>query len=134
MQFSEVVNRVHELATVINDYWRRELPKRHPNYPLVEPGVDDPPPPPQVKELQQFLLSRPAEEVYKIRAIVDVGSGRPATDFNTRWQRLMKDDPDTHWQIAFLTVDYGLDEALTEGLEKLSAQHIDLDAGQPVSV
>jgi hypothetical protein len=38
MKLSETARDVIALADAIRDYWAAELPKRHPNYPLVNPG------------------------------------------------------------------------------------------------
>lgn len=134
MQFSEVVKRVIDLATAISAYWEAELPKRYPNYPLVGPGEEDPPPPPQEEELRQFLLSRPAEEVYKLRALADVGSGVPAVDFEKRWRRFMKDRPETGREIENLLRYPPLADGLIDGWAQFSARNIDIDATQSVAV
>jgi hypothetical protein len=134
MKFSEVVARVIDLATTINNYWETELPKQHPKYPLVDPNVPDPPPPPQEEELRQFLLSRPADEVYKLRALADVGSGVPATEFEKRWRRFMKDRPDARWEIEHLVRYPPLADGLIDGLAEMSVQNIDVDAGRPAIV
>jgi hypothetical protein len=70
MKFSETVNRVIGLATKIREYWDRELPKRHPNYPILNsPDDDDGPPPPEEAELREFLESLPSEDVYKLMSV-----------------------------------------------------------------
>jgi hypothetical protein len=132
MKFSEVVKQVIKLATAINDYWEAELPKHHPKYPIVEPGAEDPPPPPQEEELRQFLLSRPATEVYKLLALADVGRGFPA--FNQRWQEYINDAPEVQWAIGYLIGTVPLADYLESGLARLSTRNISVDADQPVAV
>jgi hypothetical protein len=133
MKFSEVVNRVIELSRAAHAYWDVELPKRHPKYPLVDPDVSDPPPPPEEDELRQLLLSRPAEEVYKLDALSDVGNGVPVSDYEARWRRRMKIFPDVAVAIEGL-IGKPLADGLTDGLAQLSSRHIDIDSIQPEPV
>ena len=131
MQFSEVVKRVIALATPINEYWERELPKRHPKYPLVDPAVPDPPPPPEEAELRHLLASLPIEEVYKLLALADVGRGVPAHAFDKRWHTYIKDAPELQWAIEYQVETAPLAEYLLEGRDALKKAGIDLDAGLP---
>jgi hypothetical protein len=53
MMFSQTAAEVIGLATAIRGYWNTELPKRHPNYPVVSLGEDSgPPPPPEEARLR----------------------------------------------------------------------------------
>jgi hypothetical protein len=79
MKTEAAASRSLVLARAIRDYWAAELPRRHPNYPLVNPDADSGPPPPQEKELRQFLKRLSADTVYKLALIMYLGQG----DFDT---------------------------------------------------
>jgi hypothetical protein len=79
MRFSDTATKVIDLATAIRDYWNTELPKRHRNYPIVSPGEDSGPPPPEEAELRSFLETLPDEEIYKLVLLKCLGRG----DFGT---------------------------------------------------
>jgi hypothetical protein len=64
MSLSEAANRVIDLAGKIRDYYATELPKRHPNYPLVGPDDETAPPPPEEKELRDFLETLSEDMIY----------------------------------------------------------------------
>jgi hypothetical protein len=51
-ELSDVVAEVLRLATVIRDYWAVELPRVHPDYPLVRPDDLEETPPPEEKQLR----------------------------------------------------------------------------------
>src|SRR5438094_974080 len=61
MKLSEVAEQVIRLGRAANDYWETELPKRHPDYPLVRPGEDSGPPPPEEAELRTLLNKLPED-------------------------------------------------------------------------
>jgi hypothetical protein len=117
MTFSEVVERAIGLATAITTYRDTELPKRHPQYPLVDPSVPDPPPPPQEEELRQFLRSRPPDEVYRLLALTYLGRG----DFNPA------DIPGATVELhkSFPTVDTAVDQLLSKPLDEFLATGLD---------
>lgn len=132
MPFSKTVARVIELAAAIRDYWDAELPKRHPKYPLVEPGADDGPPPPEEAELHDLLRSLPVEEVYKLLALLDVGRQvcpAPAFDDQRRTIAEQRDDPD--WAISSLVGNAALAEDLADGLNELERSGIGIDRPEP---
>jgi hypothetical protein len=132
MAFSDTVKRVIELATAIREYWDAELPKRHPKYPLVQPGEDSGPPPPKERELQDLLRSLPAENISKLLTLMRLSRGGfPATEFHRRWQALAKTSPDPEWAVSYLSEYAPLAEELADGLQELAASGIDLDSAQP---
>ena len=73
MKLSQVLPEVIRLSQAISDYWETELPKRHPNYPLVYPGEDSGPPPPEEKTLRDLLDGLPEDALYKIALIMHLG-------------------------------------------------------------
>ncbi|MBN9118283.1 MAG: DUF3775 domain-containing protein [Planctomycetes bacterium] len=127
MKFSEVAKRVIELATTIREYWEAELPKYHPKYPLVQPGAGDPPSPPQEGELRQFLLSRPADEVYKLLALMYLGRG----DFNAlgivEMAKELRKSFSTDGAIRQMIAKGPLADYLRDGLDELTTSGLDID-------
>lgn len=76
MNLSEAVNKVIDLSSKIRDYYDAELPKRYPNYPLVELAdleTDDDFPPPEEIELKEFLATLPEETIYLLLLIMRLG-------------------------------------------------------------
>ena len=137
MPFSDTVKRVIELATAIRDYWDAELPKRYSKYPLVQPGEEDGPPPPEEAELRDLLRSLPPDDVYKLLAISRLWWGRiPVPDFPTRWRTVVEDEAaryDLDATISGMAEYSSVAEDLAEGVQLLSAAGIDLDAAQPAA-
>ena len=130
MAFSDTVQRVIKLATTIRDYWDAELPKRHPDYPLVHEGEDDGPPPPEEAELRALLQSLPPEDVGKIRALMFLGQGRyPAKAFPDQWRVIAREDAETGWAIERLAQYPALADDLLDALDALSSAGIDVDTG-----
>ncbi|HVC98874.1 MAG TPA: DUF3775 domain-containing protein [Pirellulales bacterium] len=79
MKLSEVANKVINLAGKIREYYATELPKRHPNYPLVDPFEASMPPPPEEKVLRSFLATLSEDMIYQLILIMYLGRG----DFGT---------------------------------------------------
>src|SRR5579863_4806608 len=72
---SDAVGKVINLANAIRRYWEAELPKRHPDYPVMKPGEKAPPPPPQEKKLAELLNDLSDEQLYQIALLMDLGRG-----------------------------------------------------------
>src|SRR5713226_10279078 len=80
MKLSEAVEKVIGLAKDIREYWETELPKRHPDYPVMNPGEEELPPPPEEKKLAKLFASLPKDMVYQIGLLINLGRG----DFDVR--------------------------------------------------
>lgn len=80
MNFSDALTRAIELAEARSDYWRVELPKRHPNYPLIDISEPPDPPGPPVQALEEFFKQLPAEIVYPLLLVMYIGRGDYGTD------------------------------------------------------
>src|SRR2546425_3253607 len=80
MKLSEAVEKVIGLAKVIRDYWETELPKQHPDYPVMNPGEQPLPPPPEEKKLAKLFASLPDDMIYQIGLLMYLGRG----DFDVR--------------------------------------------------
>jgi hypothetical protein len=129
MKLSEAVNRVIDLGSKIYDYYDAELPKWHPNYPLVNLDDKEPPPPPEEKELGDFLASLPEDMVYQLMLVMNVGSTLAETDTLADYYEEMKGEfKDTEDAVSFLMKKLAsLAFDLSEGLEELRKHKINVD-------
>ena len=135
MPFTDMLRRVIELSTAIREYWETELPKRHPNYPIVgTEGDDDGPPPPESADLQSLFQTLGVAEVSSLLAIIDLGRKRwkPA-ELTDRARTFAAKMSDTEPWISRLMDDYSLAENLQNGLDLLSRKGVDIDTLLPVS-
>ncbi len=128
MKFSETVAEVIALATAIRNYWDTELPKRHPNYPIVSPGEDSGPPPPEEKKLRNLLASLPPDEIYKLALLMYLGRGDFGTDdlaghYETLKRRLARPEG----VVTQLIGKAPLADYLGDGLAELKKNGIDVD-------
>jgi len=128
MKIEVAANRVLALAKVIRDYWATELPKRHPNYPIVDPDADSGPPPPQEKELRQFLKRLAPDTVYKLALIMYLGRGDFDTnDLPAKYQTIKENFDSPAALIAQMMEKASLADYFEEGMATLGSQRIDLD-------
>ena len=128
MPFSDTVHRAIELADATRNYWDAELPKRHPAYPIVHPGEDSGPPPPEEVELESLLRSLSLEDLHKLLALVEIGQMTlKPSEFESRARALLREEPDFDWIIQQLMANVPLAAQLTDGLNELTARGIDID-------
>jgi len=128
MAFSDILKEVMALSDAAAAYWAEELPKRHPNYPIVRPGEDDGPPPEAEKQLERLLRSLPAETIYKLALIMYLGRGTLKADDLVRGYQEIKDRFEQPEMATKRMLDTPpLAEDLAEGLEKLKRNHIDVN-------
>ena len=128
MKLSETAVRVIDLATAIRDYWSTELPKRHPNYPIVSPGEDSGPSPPEEAELRSFLEKLSDDEIYKLILLMylgrgDFGTSDLAMHYGTVRDRVRKRE----WAISQMEGKAPLADYLAEGMAELHKSGIDVD-------
>jgi len=128
MKLSEALKKVIGLAKVIRGYWETELPKRHPDYPVMNPGEQPLPPPPEEKKLAKLFASLPEDMVYQIGLIMYLGRG----DFDVReladYYKTMKDNFDSPTALASQLTDKApLGDYLQDGLAELEKHNIDVD-------
>jgi hypothetical protein len=128
MKSSAAARQVIGLADAIRTYWEAELPKRHPDYPLVHPGEDSGPPPPEEKKLQHLLAKLPADTVYKLLLIMFLGRGEfDTTDLGSRYEELKERFEKPDEAAAEIVEKPTLVEYLADGLEELKKHDIDVD-------
>jgi hypothetical protein len=128
MKLSEIINEVIPLATKIHEYWDRELPKRHPNYPLVNPGEDSGPPPPEQKQLEDLLAGLPEEIIYQLALVTESAIGSVTIDGLPKRYQEVKQRFGTPELTAFLLANkMSWDEYLMEDLAEFERRGIDVD-------
>jgi len=127
MKLSEAVQRTIDLAARIWQYWEAELPKRHPNYPLVNPGEDDGPPPPEEKQLRQFLAGLPEDLLYKLASLMSLGRGDFAVDGLVERYQELKRFGNPEWVVDLMMDKPALADYLSEWLEELQNNKINVD-------
>jgi len=88
MKLSQAAEKVISLATAIQEYWDRELPKRYANYPLVAPGEDSGPPPPEEAELREFLESLPTDDLHKLALPIYLSIYGGASFIRQTWRKV----------------------------------------------
>lgn len=128
MKLSETAKEVIALAEAIRNYWDAELPKRHPDYPLVHPGEDSGPPPPEEKKLRDFLASLPEEAIYQLALIMHLGRGDFGTDNLARHYEALKRTFGKSERAASQMMEKApLAGYLADGLAELKKSGIDVD-------
>jgi hypothetical protein len=128
MSLSDIVKEVITLSEASHAYWAAELPKRHPEYPIVRPGEDSGPPPAEEEKLRQLLTSLPPDELYKLAIIMSLGRGSITTnDLADRYEALKDAGRNPAGVVTQLIETAPLAEYLTDGLEELNRNHIDID-------
>lgn len=128
MKLSKIINKVIALVTKIRAYWDRELPKRHPNYPLVNPGEDSGPPPPEQKQLENFLAGLPEEMIFQLALVKDMLWGNFTINDLPKLYQEVKERYETPELAALLLAHKAaLADELTDGLAELEKRGIDVD-------
>lgn len=133
MNLSEVVNKVIDLSGKIRDYYAVEMPKWFPNYPLVnrDDGVteEDVPPPPEAKELSDFLASLPEETIYQLYLLWHLGRWVfGANELAENYERLKKQvETAEHAVFEMTTFEDTVGGNLLDALEELRQYKINVD-------
>ncbi len=128
MKLSETTEEVIRLAEQVHRYWSQELPKRHPKYPLVQPGEDDGPPPPEENRLRELLANLSADQLYQLALIMYLGRGdfEPA-DIAKQYGSVRTRFGEPKWAAMQLMGKASLADFLREGLDKLRDSRLDVD-------
>jgi hypothetical protein len=128
MKLSEAANRVIDLARKVREYYSSELPKRHPNYPLVGIDEESAPPPPEEMELRDFLRGLPVETIYQLVLVMYLGRGDFGTDQLAAYFKDLKDTFDNpDYAASQMMGKAPLAEYLADGLEELRKHHLNVD-------
>ena len=129
MKLSDAATRVSDLGSKIYDYYTSELPKYYRNYPLVSPGEEGAPPPPEENELRQFLETLPADMVYRLALIMYLGREDFRTDdLADKYENAESTFGDSEYLRSVMVAHSPLVSYLSDGLEELHKHGIDVDA------
>lgn len=125
MNLSEAANQVINLARTVREYYDAELPKCHPNYPLVGPGEHDPPPPPEEEKLRAFLATLSDEMIYQLILIMFLGrEDFGADDLASSYDGLKEMFSDREDAVSQMLDQASLADQLFDGLEELRKHNI----------
>jgi Protein of unknown function (DUF3775) len=128
MKLSEAAKKAIQLADACRSYWDRELPKRHPHYPLIRADEDSGPAPPEQQQLESLLRSLPEEQVYALLLPMYIGRGDFGTSHLEESYNALKDTFEKpEFAISQMTGKGVLGEYLSDGLEELQRHKIDVD-------
>ena len=128
MTLSKAVDKVIDLARKIHDYYASELPKWHPNYPLVGLDEESAPAPSEERELRTFLASLSKETINQLILLMYLGRGDFGTDELAGYYETLKGTfGDALDSTSQMTDKAPLADYLSDGLEELRKQGIDVD-------
>ncbi len=129
MKLSEAVRELIRLGDASRTYWDRELPKRHPRYPIIRAGEESPPPPPEDAEIESLLTSLPEDQLYTLILLMYVGAGRFSADrLLDAYQTMKETFYSKDLVIAQMTGMKALAEDMIDATDELRKRHIDLDS------
>jgi len=128
MNLSDAANRVIELARKVRDYYASELPKWHPNYPLVGLDEESAPPPPEERELRDFLATLSDDMIYQLILVMYLGRGDFGTDDLAGYYEALKGTFGGPEHAVSQMMDKApLADYLSDGLEELRKHKINVD-------
>jgi hypothetical protein len=128
MKLSKAVKDVINLSEAIRAYWDRELPRLHPEYPIIRPGEKEAPPPAEEKKLRQLFAKLPEDIIYQIALIMYLGRGDFGIDkLADRYETLKQQFDDAQDAALQMTEKASLADDLADGLEELKRHNIDVD-------
>jgi len=128
MNLSEAASRVIDLAGKVREYYATELPKVHPNYPLVGPDEKSATPPAEEKELRRFLATLPEDMIHRLTLVMYLGRGDFGADDVAGYYEALKGTFGDPEQAASQMIRMApLADYLLDGLEELRKHKIDVD-------
>jgi hypothetical protein len=127
MTLSAAAHKVIGLAREVHDYYDTELPKRHPNYPLVGPDEETAPSPPAERELRAFLASLSNEMVYQLLLVMYLGRADFGTDDLAGYYEELQAYGDPGYAVSEMMDQASLADDLSDGLEELGKHRIDVN-------
>ncbi len=127
MELTEAAEKVIDLANRVQEYWERELPKKHPSYPIIKPGEESVKPPPQEKELQKLLTKLPTNTIYELGLLMSLGKGEVETTELADYLHTIKKHFDEPRLLAmYMAESIPLATYLSDGLTAIKKNRIDL--------
>lgn len=128
MKLSEAAKRVIALARKVREYYDAELPKWYPDYPVIDPAKEGPPPPKEERELKNFLRSLSAETIYRLILLMYLGRGDFGPEFlSAAYETLKKTFGAPEGAISQMMGKAPLAEYLSDGLSELERHRISVD-------
>jgi hypothetical protein len=133
MNLSEAAKRVIELGRKVRAYYETELPKRYPHYPLMDPDKDPDeesvPPPPEERQLQDFLATLSEDMIYQLILLMYLGrgdfSGNDLAGYYAARKGTVGDaEQAADWIMMYKTT---LADQIEDGLEELRKHRISVD-------
>src|SRR5436190_986922 len=120
MKLSAAANKVIELSQKIREFYDAELPKRFPNYPLVDREAQSIPPPPEERELRKFLATLSEDTICQLMLIMYLGRGDfGADDLAENYEALNGAFGDSNLAVSQMMDKAPLADYLSDGLEAL---------------
>lgn len=129
MTRSETIRELIRLGELTRAYWAKELPRRHPKYPLVQVGEDSGPPSPEDKQIHDLLNALPERDLYILLTLMYVGRGDfDLSRLRSAYAKMKEAFPNRALAIGQMTGTNVLSEYLTDAMEEIRERHIDLDS------
>jgi hypothetical protein len=134
MKRTELVKELIRLGDGSRAYWDRELPKRHPKWPMVQSGEESGPPPPEEAEIQRLLNTLPENDLLLLCLLMYVGRGDFDVDHLRQAFRSVRNRyPNRESAIDQILGKRALSEYLTDAWDEVTRHHIDIDSPSFVS-
>jgi hypothetical protein len=128
VKVSEAAAKVIMLARAIRAYWEAELPKRHPDYPVIHMNEDSGPPPPEQAELREFLAGLSPELIYQLLLVMHLGRGDfGPVNLAEHFEQLKTTFSKPAVAISQMMGKASLPDYVTDGLGKLNRSGINPD-------
>jgi hypothetical protein len=128
MNLSAAAEKVITLARQVREYYATELPKYHPNYPVVGPDEKTAPPPLQEKDLRDFLSTLSDEMIYQLILIMYLGRGDFGPDDLAGYYQALKGAfGGREYAISQMMDKAPLADYLLDGLEELRKHKMNVD-------
>jgi hypothetical protein len=128
MKLSEAAERVITLARKVRGYYNAELPKWYPDYPVISPAQEGPPPPKEERELRNFLRSLPSETIYRLILVTYLGRRDfGVDDLPSSYEAVKQTFGKPEWAASQMMEKAPLAEYLSDGLLELERHQIPVD-------
>jgi len=129
MTRTEAIKELIRLGERSRAYWDRELPKRHPKWPLIQKGESSGPSPPEDAEIQKLLTSLPEEDLFLLCLLMYVGRGDFDIDhLRPAYQRMREAFSSRELAIDQMVGKPALSEYLADAWDEVQKHHINLDS------
>lgn len=128
MSLAESAHKVIDLAREVRAYYDEEMPKWHPEYPIVYEHESEPPPPLAEVELRAYLTSLPEETVYALATLMEFGRWNFRDgDLSASFEAAKETFEGLDQAIAALMREVPLGDILADALEELGRRRDDVD-------